>query len=80
MRTVRTLTVVQIEMNKLHVEDRSMNRAHTDQIGEEAGSGDNEAPAGAVEIQGSETGEDPEVGHTPGKAEGVEDPEDQGNE
>ena len=28
----------------------------------------------------SESGSDPEVGHTPGKAEGVEDPEEEGNE
>lgn len=28
----------------------------------------------------SDSGKDPKVGHTPGKAEGVEDPEETGNE
>lgn len=38
------------------------------------------ADEGPVEIQHSEAGSDPEVGHTPGKAEGVENPEVEGNE
>lgn len=33
-----------------------------------------------VDIQPSDAGQDPEVGHTPGKAEGVEDAEDEGNQ
>lgn len=40
----------------------------------------NEVSTGAVDIQPSETGDDPEVGHTPGKAEGVDAPEAEGNE
>jgi len=38
------------------------------------------ADAGAVEIKDSETGADANVGRTPGKAEGVDDPEADGNQ
>lgn len=47
---------------------------------DKAGEKGNDSSAGDVKIQRSETGRDPEVGHTPGKAEGVTTPEAQGNE
>jgi hypothetical protein len=36
--------------------------------------------AGTVEIHRSETGKDTHAGHTPGKAEGVDAPEENGNQ
>ncbi|MFL6374351.1 MAG: hypothetical protein ACJ73D_06785 [Pyrinomonadaceae bacterium] len=39
-----------------------------------------EVSAGTVDIHESETGSDVEVGHTPGKAEGVDAPEAHGNQ
>ncbi|HTH51293.1 MAG TPA: hypothetical protein VL501_05140 [Pyrinomonadaceae bacterium] len=47
---------------------------------QQAGQQDRNPPVDDVKIQRSETGSDPEVGHTPGKAEGVDEPETQGNE
>ena len=63
-----------------------MNSAATDSSTDEAReqgrreADSDEVSTGAVDVHGSETGSDTEVGHTPGKAEGVTAPEAQGNE
>ena len=57
--------------------DSSTDKARTEGR-READSG--KVSTGAVDVHGSETGSDTQVGHTPGKAEGVTAPEAQGNE
>lgn len=56
------------------------NEADAHQKGEGERADEATSSAATVDIQPSETGSDAEIGHTPGKAEGVSDPEAQGNE
>lgn len=56
------------------------NNAEQPQKEEQRLSDENGSSAGAVDIHPSESGKDTHAGHTPGKAEGVEAPELDGNQ